>query len=253
MAKKSEIFAQAGFLGTCIVAGAAALPALPGSLVGLVFLGAGIVVAGGAGAAAGALLGGAIDTAQDMIKAAKEPGGSPAKVLKNALLAPFKTDKSGNFPEATAAETGAMTGAGLGIVAGYGLAIAGFAIWGAALVPALSAAALVVVGGTAGGAALGWGVGKSIDLVRKIPFFAGKARNHDAPEGTGIDESLPQPGNSLAYEPPARQNIPGKGTLKNTFGTTADSLPEIAMQLPLDMGDNESSPARRAGRFDLNH
>lgn len=247
MAKKSEIFAQAGFLGTCMVVGAAALPALPGSLFGLVFLAGGIVVAGGAGAAAGALIGGAIDTAQDMIKAGKEPGGSPAKVLKDALLAPFKTGKSGNFPEATAAETGAMTGAGLGIVAGYGLAIAGFAVWGAALVPALSAAALVVVGCTAGGAACGWGVGKSIDLVRKIPFFAKKCRNHDAPDEVGIDESLPRPGeNSRGYEFPALSNVPGKGALKNTFGTLAQSPPEVVVQLPLDMGDNELPPAGRA-------
>ncbi|MCW0218907.1 MAG: hypothetical protein OJI67_11350 [Prosthecobacter sp.] len=212
MAKTSELLAGVGFVGTCLVTGALSLASLPGSLFGLGMLGAGIFVAGGAGAIAGATIGGAIDLAAEMARSTKDPNNSPFNVLKNALVGVFKPGPKGTEPE-TAAEAGSLMGLGLGVLAGYGAAIVGLAVWGAALVPALSAAALVVCGCAVTGSAVGWGVGKSIDIVKQVLHLNDKKEsNQELPklQVQSLDQDGPTP--SVLHE---------KGGLKNTFINSA--------------------------------
>lgn len=230
MAKKSELFGQIGFVGTCIVTGALALTALPGSLLGLAILGGGVLVAGGGGAIVGGVIGGAVDIATDMIKESKDPTGSPLKVLKNALRTAILGPEG--EPKPTAAENGAMAGTGLGILAGYGLAIAGTILTGAALVPALSAAALVVVASTAVGVGTGWGVGKSIDIVKSSSLFDKKQSAEEvSTKAAGIDEYLPKvEGKTLKSQSPGKQPLPEKGLLKNSFGNVAEASTGINKQ-----------------------
>jgi len=233
MAKKSELFAQVGFVGTCLVAGALALTALPGSLLGLAFLAGGIAVAGGGGAIVGGVIGGAADIATDMIKESKDPTGSPLKVLKNSLRAAILGPESGAKPTAT--ENGATLGAGLGILSGYSLAIAGTILTGAALVPALSAAALVVAGCTAVGAGAGWGVGKSIDVVKNSSLFDRRQHAEEISDQiAGTDRFLPKvEGKTLKSESPGKTPLPERGLLKSSFSNVADASNTISKQLEL--------------------